>query len=99
MGASVYRILLRFTIPINLDVRKNALNSVIAFLILKSIGPQIYNFIKKETLAQVFSCEFCKISKNTFSYGTLPMAASEMFITSKNFPLRLTTVQLFNLIR
>ena len=26
------------------------------------------NFIKKETLAQVFSCEFCKTSKNTFSY-------------------------------
>ena len=24
------------------------------------------NFIKKETLAQVFSCEFCQISKNTF---------------------------------
>ena len=24
------------------------------------------NFIKKETLAQVFSREFCKISKNTF---------------------------------
>ena len=24
--------------------------------------------IKKETLAQVVSCEFCKISKNTFSY-------------------------------
>ena len=24
------------------------------------------NFIKKEILAQVFSCEFCKISKNTF---------------------------------
>ena len=24
-----------------------------------------YNFIKKETLAQVFSCEFCKIFKNT----------------------------------
>ena len=28
------------------------------------------NFIKKETLAQVFSWEFCKISKNTFSYRT-----------------------------
>ena len=27
-------------------------------------------FIKKETLAQVFSCEFCEISKNTFSYRT-----------------------------
>ena len=84
---------------INLNVRKNALNSAIAFLILKSIRPQAYNFIKKETLPQVFSSEFCKISKNTFSYRTLPMAASEIFITSKNFPLRLTTAQLFNLIR
>ena len=34
------------------------------------------NFIKKETLAQVFSCEFCKIFKNTFSYRTPPVAAS-----------------------
>ena len=24
------------------------------------------NFIKKEILAQVFACEFCEISKNTF---------------------------------
>ena len=24
------------------------------------------NFIKKETLLQVFSCEFCEVSKNTF---------------------------------
>ena len=24
------------------------------------------HFIKKEALAQVFSCEFCEISKNTF---------------------------------
>ena len=24
------------------------------------------HFIKKETLAEVFSCEFCKISKNIF---------------------------------
>ena len=28
--------------------------------------PQTCNFIKKETLAQVFSCEFCETSKNTF---------------------------------
>ena len=28
--------------------------------------PQVCNFIKKETLAQVFSCEFCEISINTF---------------------------------
>ena len=28
-------------------------------------GGAACNFIKKETLAQVFSCEFCEISKNT----------------------------------
>ena len=27
---------------------------------------QACNFIKKESLAQVFSCEFCEISKNSF---------------------------------
>ena len=34
------------------------------------------NFIKKETLAQVFSCEFYEISNNTFFYRTPPVAAS-----------------------
>ena len=34
------------------------------------------NFIKKETLTQVFLCELCDIFKNAFSYGTLPVAAS-----------------------
>ena len=34
------------------------------------------NFIKKENLSQVFSCEFWEISKNTFSYRTPPVAAS-----------------------
>ena len=33
------------------------------------------NFIKIETLAQVFFCEFCEISKNTFPYRTRPVAA------------------------
>ena len=32
------------------------------------------NFIKKEPLAQVFSCEFCEISKNSSSYRT-PLAS------------------------
>ena len=31
-------------------------------------GQRPCNFIKKETLAQVFPYGFCKISKNTFSY-------------------------------
>ena len=34
------------------------------------------SFIKKETLAQVFSCEFCDISKKTFCQRTLLVAAS-----------------------
>ena len=29
-----------------------------------------------ETLAQVFSCKFCEISKNTFSYRTPPVITS-----------------------
>ena len=34
------------------------------------------NFIKKETLAQLFSCEYCEISKNTFFHRTPLVAAS-----------------------
>ena len=45
------------------------------------LRPQACNFIKKESLAQMFSCEFCEISKNTFSYRTPPVAAS---ISHKN---------------
>ena len=37
---------------------------------------QACNFIEKETLAQVFSCEFCEISKNTFSNRIPPVPAS-----------------------
>ena len=32
--------------------------------------------VKKETLAQVFSCEFCEIFKNTFFNRPLLVAAS-----------------------
>ena len=46
-------------------------------LLLKLQAPDsACNFIKRPTLAQVFSCEFCEISKNTFSYRTLLVAAS-----------------------
>ena len=41
---------------------------------------EAWNFIKKETLAQVFSCEFCKIYKNTFYYRTPAVAASGVLI-------------------
>ena len=36
----------------------------VSFLI--KLQPMACNFIKKKTLAQVFSCEICEISKNTF---------------------------------
>ena len=47
----------------------------VSFLI--KLQAETCSFIKKETLAQVFSCEFCEISKNTFSYRTPPVAASD----------------------
>ena len=39
------------------------------------VWPQACNFIKKETLVQVSSYEFCEISKNTFSWRTPLVAA------------------------
>ena len=45
-----------------------------------SLFNKVAPFIKKETLAQVFSCEFCKISKIAFSYRTPPVAASEYYV-------------------
>ena len=44
--------------------------------------PQACNVIKKEVLAQVFSCEFYEISKKTFSYRTPPVAASVDYFTT-----------------
>ena len=40
---------------------------------------QACNIIKKEALAQVFSSEFCEISKNTFFIEHLCAAASKRF--------------------
>ena len=37
---------------------------------------KLKKFIKKETLAQVLSCEFCEISKNTFFHRTPLVTAS-----------------------
>ena len=45
----------------------------------KVAGLQVCNFIKKETLAQVFSCEFCEIFKNTYFEEHLQTAASNSF--------------------
>ena len=52
------------------------------------------NFIKKETLAQVFSYDFCEVSKNTFSYRTPSVTASvaSHFKIIKNCKLKLSHI-------
>ena len=42
------------------------------------------NFIMKETLAQMFSCEFYEISKNTLYYK-IPLMAASVFQNFENF--------------
>ena len=49
------------------------------------------NFITRETLTQLFSCEFCEISKNTFScedvYVTIgnPAFCLALYLTGVHF--------------
>ena len=45
-------------------------------------SPEACNFIEKETLAQVFPCEFCEIFKNTYFEEYLWTAASDNLETS-----------------
>ena len=42
------------------------------------LGPA--TLLRKKALAQVFSCEFCEIYKNTFYYRTTLVAASGVLI-------------------
>ena len=44
-------------------------------LFFNKVAGATCNFIKKKTLAQVFSCEFCEISKNSFFYRRPLVAA------------------------
>ena len=45
-----------------------------------------YNFIEKETLAQVFSCEFSETSKNTFFTEHLQATTSRETKKQTNLP-------------
>ena len=59
------------------EISKNSQENTcarVSFLI--KLPAEACNFIKRETLGQVFSCEFCKISKNTFPYRTPSVSAS-----------------------
>ena len=57
-------------------IRKDLCQSLLFNLIIASTC----NFIKKETLAQVFPCEFCEIFQNTYFYRTPLVAASDSSI-------------------
>ena len=56
--------------------------ATVSFLI--KLQAEAFNFIKKEALAQVFSCEFCETSKNNFSYRTPLVAVSQILIHLTN---------------
>ena len=48
------------------DTQNSQENTFARVSFLIKLQAQVCNFIKKETLEQVFSCEFCEISKHTF---------------------------------
>ena len=52
-------------------------------------------FLKKESLAQVFSCKFCEVSKNTFFYRIPSAAASVYYNENIMTPLRVFPSKFF----
>ena len=55
-------------------------NTCVRVSFLIKLQPSTCNFIKKETLAQVFPIEICEIFKNAYFYRTPLMAASDSSI-------------------
>ena len=62
-----------------LEISQNSQENTCARVFFK-IRPQACNFTKKETPAQVFSCGFCEISKNTFFTEQLWATASVIIV-------------------
>ena len=58
-------------------------------LFFNEVVGQACNFIKKETLAQMFSCEFCEISNNTVFYRAPPVAASVVRRNTKHKKMKI----------
>ena len=63
------------------SVRKTVLRNFAKFTGKQA---EVCNFIKKETLAQLFSCEFCESSRNIFFTKHLCATASELFVKIQN---------------
>ena len=49
---------------------------------------EVCNFITKDTLAQVFSCEFCEIFKNIFFTEHLRTTGSDLTVILKEMKLK-----------
>ena len=64
----------------NLDHKSDAPQTTCVYFTETVAQTWANNFIKTETLVQVFSCEFCEISKNNFSYRTPAVATSDFII-------------------
>ena len=63
---------------LGLEVNQTIASEEIVPLVRVRVGVRGAIFLGgKEALAQVFSCELCEISKNTFLYRTLLVAASK----------------------
>ena len=58
-------LLIRFTL--NSAPTEAATGGVLQKNVFLEISQKTWHFIRNETLAQVFSCEFCEISNNKFS--------------------------------
>ena len=72
-----------------LKISQNLLeNTCVRVSFLVKLQAEACNFIKYETLAQVFSCEFCETFENTVFYRIPSVAASEkMCYTSREIIL------------
>ena len=58
--------LISFEYSVIFDICWHWYLTLIFWMYVQKQSPEACNFITKETLALVFSCEFCEISKNTF---------------------------------
>ena len=72
-------ILVTKAVVLRCSIKKDVLTNFAKFTekpVAEIPSPTACNFIKKESLAQVFSSEFCEISSNTFFHRTPLLSAS-----------------------
>ena len=63
-------------------MKKGVLRNFTKFSFFNKVVGLSLNFIKRETLAQIFSCEFCEISENIFFTEHLRATASFFHVSN-----------------